>query len=171
MRRCTRLNSESGFIRRCHTGSTLSVDSFDSAPSIAGSACAPHSRASPQAHQFCSNRGFPSGHDELIRLAVEEQQGVIHMLLVVAVIGAPFLIAIGGIVGAIGIDQDVDGAIGLLALGQIDTEECPGRPVAGLEVNGVLEAGERGLARSGSPGRRPQTSLRRRSDRKVSASF
>ena len=39
--------------------------------------------------------------DQLVAIPVEEQQGVIHVLAIVAVVGGAFLVAVGGIVGAI----------------------------------------------------------------------
>jgi hypothetical protein len=39
-------------------------------------------------------------------IAVEDQQGMIHMLAVVAVVGGAFLVAVGRIVGAIAVQEN-----------------------------------------------------------------
>jgi len=68
------------------------------------------------------------------------------MLLVIAMIGTAFLVTIGGIVGAIGVDEDVAGTTRPLALGEVDAKECLRQTVTGLGIDRILEAGEGGLA-------------------------
>jgi len=67
------------------------------------------------------------------------------MLFAIAMIGTAFLVAIGRIVGAIGVDEDVGGTRWLFALGEVDVEEGTGEPVTGLGIDRILEAGEGGL--------------------------
>jgi hypothetical protein len=47
------------------------------------------------------------GGDQLVGLAVKDQQGVVHVLLVVPVIGTAFLLPMGRIVGAVQIEDQV----------------------------------------------------------------
>ena len=56
--------------------------------------------------------GPQDGGDELVGLAVEDEQRMIHVLAVVAVVGAAFLLAVRRVVGAIQIEQDVGGRTG-----------------------------------------------------------
>ena len=89
--------------------------------------------------------GTQHDRDELIGLPLEEQERVVHVLLIIPVIGVPFLVAVRGIIGAIGIDQDVGGTTRLLVLSEVDAKKHLSQAVAGLVIDRVLEAGERGL--------------------------
>lgn len=55
------------------------------------------------------------------------------------------LVAVGGIIGATGIDQDVGGTTRLLALVEVDAKKRLSQAIAGLVIDRVLEAGKRGL--------------------------
>jgi hypothetical protein len=71
---------------------------------------------------------------------------MVHVLLVIPVIGTPVLVTVGWIVGAVGVDQKMGRTIGVLTVGEVDAEERLRQAIARLEVHGILEAGEGGLA-------------------------
>ena len=102
------------------------------------------------------NRALAQRRDEqLVGLAVKDEQQVVHVLLVIAVLGAAFLRAMHLAVGAVQIHQ---------RLRQL---------VAGAGVDRVLQSGERQL--TGQIGLRlgsaPQTSLSSEWEHSVVASF
>jgi hypothetical protein len=82
------------------------------------------------------------GGDELVGLAVEDQQGVIHVLAVVAMVAAAFLRAVGRIVSAVEIQQHLAGRTARhpLALLQIDADQRLRQALAGAAVDRVLQA-------------------------------
>jgi hypothetical protein len=76
--------------------------------------------------------GAQDGGDEVVRLAVEDEQRVVHVLAVVAVVAAVLLVAVGRVVGAIQVEQEVGGATTgaePLALLQIDAHQRRGQPI------------------------------------------
>ena len=119
------------------------------------------------------------GGNELVGVPVEDEQGMIHMLAVVAMVGRAFLLPVGGVGGAVQIEQNVGRRSAgllpteLLALLPIDVAERDGKLVAGAAVTAFSSRDRVGwLARSNPlSGRRPQTHLSSGSWRSVSASF
>jgi hypothetical protein len=89
--------------------------------------------------------GAQHGGDELAGVAVEDQQRVIHVLAEVAVVGRAFLLAVGGIIGAVTVQQDVLRHAITCPLAEVDLKERPGQPVAGPRIDSVLQAREGGL--------------------------
>src|SRR5947209_1697160 len=71
---------------------------------------------------------------------------MVHMLLVVAVVSASFLIAVGRIIGGIGVDQDARRSPIAPTLVEVEGKQGRSQPAAGLPIDGILEAGECGLA-------------------------
>ena len=107
------------------------------------------------------------------RLAVEDEQGVVHVLPVVAVVGAPFLLPMRRIVRAVQIEHDVRRHALPFPLRQVDRAQGLGQAVAVPRRERILEAREGRLAGQvgvGLPASRPQTSFSSGSVRKVSAS-
>jgi hypothetical protein len=84
--------------------------------------------------------------DDLPRLAIEDQQRMVHVLPKVAVVGAPVLLAMGRIVGAIEVEHDPPRDSRPLALVQVDRSQRLGQPVAVPGRQRVLEAREGWLA-------------------------
>ena len=89
--------------------------------------------------------GPQHGRDQLIGVAIEEQQRVIHVLPIVGMVGGAFLRAIGWVIRAIQVQQDARGHPVALALPQIELDQGDGQPIAGAAVHGVVEAREGGL--------------------------
>ena len=108
------------------------------APRSAEDGQRPHARRGPCRAQH--------GRDELARVPIEDQQRVVHVLAVVAVVGPPLLLPMGRIVRAVQIQQDVGGHARLLPLAQVDLPQRLGQPVAVPSGEAVLQAGEGGLA-------------------------
>ena len=81
-------------------------------------------------------------------MPVEDQQRVVHVLTVIAVVGAALLLAVGGVVGAVQVEQDVGrhATSGALPLLKVDRHQRLAEPVAGTPVDGVLQPGEGRLA-------------------------
>jgi hypothetical protein len=61
-------------------------------------------------------------------------------------VGDPFLLAMGGIVGAVEVEHDVVRRAIPLSLLQVELHQRAGQPVAGFGIHGVLQPGEGGLA-------------------------
>ncbi len=101
--------------------------------------------------------GTQDGRDELAGVAIEDQERVIHVLAVEAVVGDPFLLAMRGIIGAIQIEDDVRWDPVALPLLEIELHQRHGEPVAGFDVDGILQPGEGGLTRQISPVRTAAT--------------
>jgi len=68
------------------------------------------------------------------------------MLIIVGVVGAPFLVPVGGVVGAVAVQHDVEGRAGALPLPQVHLDQGMGQAQAGMPVHRILQAGHRGLA-------------------------
>ena len=62
------------------------------------------------------------------------------MLAKVAVVGCALLLAVGGIVGGVEVQEDVLGDTFPFSLLQVDVEERQGQAIAGAQVSGVVEA-------------------------------
>ncbi len=90
--------------------------------------------------------GAQDGRDELLGVAVEDEQRMVDVLAVVAVVGAALLIAVGGVVGAVEVEQDALGRAGVLALAQVEQGKRLSQTDAGVAVDRVLHPGEGGLA-------------------------
>ena len=106
------------------------------------------------------------------RVAVEDEQGVVYMLLEVAVVVRAFLITVGGVVRGVEVQKHFIWRALLLPLLQIELEEDLGYLVARASGGRILHPTDGRLARS-SPlsGKEPQESLNRGSWRKVFESF
>jgi hypothetical protein len=85
--------------------------------------------------------------DELACICVEDQERVVDMLLVVAVVVTLFLIAVGGIVCGIEVEQDLLWGTILATLGDIHLGQSPRHLVAGTATNRILHPANGGLAR------------------------
>ena len=86
------------------------------------------------------------GGDELVGVAVEDQQRVVHVLAVVAVVGGPLLLAVGRVVGPVQVEQDPRGRPAPLPLPEVDRAQGHGQAVAGRRPHRVLQAREGRLA-------------------------
>jgi hypothetical protein len=84
--------------------------------------------------------------DQLAGVAVEDQEWVVHVLLIEAVVGDTLLVAMGGIVGAIDIDQHLAGWSVPAALADVEVDERDRQSLDGVAVDGVLQPGEGRLA-------------------------
>ena len=89
--------------------------------------------------------------DEVPTLAVEDEQGMVDMLAVIAVVEGAFLLAVGGVVGRVKVQKHPLGHTVLLSLGEIKPEEDLGDSAAGASGGGVLEAADGRLARQVLP--------------------
>ena len=99
-------------------------------------------------------------------LPVEEQQRVIHVLPVVAMIGTPFLLPMGPIIRPIQIEDDVGRDAVPLPLAQIQLPQRYRQTVAALPIDRVLEARQSRLtgqisSRSPAAARRPASAVDR----------
>lgn len=83
--------------------------------------------------------------DQLLGVAVEQQQRVVHMLAVVAVIGRPFLLTVGRVVGAVAVQQDTSGRSIGLPLAHVQRRQRVGEPLARPPVDAVLQPRQRRL--------------------------
>jgi hypothetical protein len=86
------------------------------------------------------------GGDELAGLPVEDEQRVVHVLPVIPMIGAPLLLPMRRVVGAVQVEDDVRRHAVALALAQIDLPQRLGQPVAIPRREAVLPARQRRLA-------------------------
>jgi hypothetical protein len=84
--------------------------------------------------------------DELAGIAIEDQERVEHVLLVIAVVSDALLVAVRGVIGAIEVEDDALRDPVLSPLLQIELHECHGQAVAGFDVDSILQAREGGLA-------------------------
>jgi hypothetical protein len=105
---------------------------------------------------------------------------MIHVLAIVAVIGRPLLRAMGGIVGTVDVEHEVGGTAVLLPCAHVNGQKRVRQRGTGVPIYRVLQARERRLTGqvgltlrtpAADSGRRPQTSLSKGSERRVSASF
>ena len=90
--------------------------------------------------------GAQHGGDELMGLAVEDQQRVEHVLAVEAVVGAPFLRPMGRVIRPIEVEDDVGRDAVALPLAQIHLPQRQCQTVAASAIHRVLQPGERRLA-------------------------
>lgn len=90
--------------------------------------------------------GTQDGRDELAGVTVEDEQGMVHVLPVETVVGDAFLLTVGRIVGAVQIEDDALRDAVALPFLQVELDQRDRQAVAGLEVDGVLQARERRLA-------------------------
>jgi hypothetical protein len=107
-------------------------------------------------------------------LAVEDEQGMVDVLAVVAVVEGAFLISVSGIVGRVKVHEHPLRGTVLLPLREVKLEEDLGYPrwqellVAAFSIREMVGW----LARSGPlSGKEPQQSLSRGYSRRVSESF
>jgi len=85
------------------------------------------------------------GRNELTALPVEDEQGMVDVLLVVAVVVAAFLIAMGGIVGRVEVEQNLLRSRVFGAFSQIELKKNSCHQVAGASRNRILKPGDGGL--------------------------
>jgi hypothetical protein len=78
--------------------------------------------------------------DELAGLTIEDEQGMEHVLAVVAMIGAPFLLSMGGIIRAIEVEDDAHGNPIAFPLAQIDLSQGHRQPVTGAPIDSILQS-------------------------------
>jgi hypothetical protein len=97
----------------------------------------------------------------LVGVAVEDEQRMVHVRAVVAMVGGSFLLPIGRIVGAVEVQEDAAGRFVLPACRQVEVEQRVREAPTGVPIPRILPARQRGLAGRRHPvsGRRPQTSL------------
>jgi hypothetical protein len=86
------------------------------------------------------------GRDQLARLSVEDHKRVIDVLLEVTVIVALLLIAVGGIVRGIEVEQHLLRSTVLATLSDIHFAQSLGDPVAGTGADRILHPRDGGLA-------------------------
>jgi hypothetical protein len=65
-----------------------------------------------------------------------------HILLVIAVVGDPLLPAMGRVIGPIEVDHNAVWLARSSSLVQIDLQQPTREPVAGLSIDGILQARE-----------------------------
>ena len=111
--------------------------------------------------------------DQVPALSVEDQQGMVHVLLIVAVVVGTFLLPVGRISGRIEVQKHLLWSTVFSSLSQVEFEDCLGigwqeRLLAAFSKREMVGW----LARS-SPlsGKEPQTSLNKGSSRKELESF
>jgi hypothetical protein len=89
----------------------------------------------------------------LVGVAIEDEQGEVHVLPVVPVVGRALLLAVRGIIRPIQIEQHSRGRLPRCLVGESlscvegDGPERQRHPVAGRRPHRVLQPGEGGLAR------------------------
>ncbi len=88
---------------------------------------------------------------EVPTLAVEDQERVVDMLAVIAVVVGAFLLAVGRVVCRVELQKHPVGHTVLLSLGKIKPEENLGDSAAGASGGGVLKAADGRLARKVLP--------------------
>ncbi len=84
--------------------------------------------------------------DELVGFAIEDEQGEVLVLGIVAVVGGALLLAMRWIVGPVQVEHEVGGDACLFPLPEIDLAQRLGQAVAGAGADRVLHAGEGRLA-------------------------
>ena len=77
--------------------------------------------------------------DELGGLTVEHQQGMVHVLAVVAVVGTPFLLSVRGIVRAVQVQHDMRRHPVPFPLAQVEFPQGHGQALAALAIDRVLQ--------------------------------
>jgi hypothetical protein len=85
------------------------------------------------------------GGDELVGVAVENQERMVDVLTVNAMIGAALVVAMHWIIGAIHVQHLVTRRASPLVLVDVQRQHRPGHGFTGLMMDGVLEARVRGL--------------------------
>ncbi len=111
--------------------------------------------------------------DQVSALAIEDEQRMVDVLLVVAVIEGALLLSVGGIVGSIKVQKYFLRSAILLSLIQIELEENLGYLAARAFSSRVLHPRDGRLARKvgAALGRRGVGELEQESSRKESESF
>jgi hypothetical protein len=84
--------------------------------------------------------------DELVCLTVEHHQRVVHVGLVVAVVVGSFLVAVGGVVCGVEVQQNPFGGAFFAPLPDVELAELLSDAQASLGVGGVLQPRDRRLA-------------------------
>src|SRR5215210_295176 len=84
--------------------------------------------------------------DQVPALAVEDEQRMIHVLPIVAVVVGTFLLSMGGVVGRVEVQKHALRGALLPSLCEVKLEEDFGYLVARAYARGVLEAADGGLA-------------------------
>lgn len=82
----------------------------------------------------------------MLGVAVEDEQGVIHVLAVVAMIGRALLVAVGGVVGAVTVKENAPWRPVLAPLRQVEPGQGTGNTMTALAAGAVFQAGQSGLA-------------------------
>jgi hypothetical protein len=82
------------------------------------------------------------------RVAVEDEQGVVHVLPIVAVVAYAFLLAMRGVVRPIEVQHNPLRRPGALALTDIQVDQGGRQGFNGVAIDGILQPGEGGLTRA-----------------------
>jgi hypothetical protein len=77
--------------------------------------------------------------DEVPAFAIEDEQGMVHVLFVVAVVEGAFLIAGGGSIGRVEIQEYLFRSAVLASLSEVEFEESFGYPLASTSGDRVLK--------------------------------
>jgi hypothetical protein len=78
--------------------------------------------------------------DQLPGVRVEDEERMVHLLAVVAVVSRPLLLAVRRVVGAIEIEHQPAGSTVPLPLAHIDFHEGFGKLIAGVPIHRVLQS-------------------------------
>jgi hypothetical protein len=84
--------------------------------------------------------------DQVPRVAVEDEQGMVDVLLEVTVVVGAFLIAVGGVVRGIEVQHDLLRGAAFSPLSQIEFEDGSGYPVATAPRSRILRPRDGRLA-------------------------
>ena len=95
--------------------------------------------------------GAQHGQNQMIGVAIEDQQRMVHVLPIVGMVGRPFLRAIGRIVRPIPVQHDALGHPVALSFTEIELHQCDRQAITGAAVHGIVEAREGGLTGPGRP--------------------
>jgi hypothetical protein len=82
------------------------------------------------------------GRDELAGRAIEDQERMVHMLTIIPVVGDTFLLAMGGIIGTVEVEDNPFWC----AVSSPFLEQGDGEAVTGFDVDRTLQTREGGLA-------------------------
>ena len=85
--------------------------------------------------------------DQVSTLTIEDQEWVVHLLSVIAMVEGAFLLSVYRIVGCIEVQKHLLGSTVLAPLFEIELEDDLGYLMAGASCGRVLEAREGRLAR------------------------
>ena len=85
------------------------------------------------------------GGDDLAGIRVEDQQGMIHVLAIVALVGDPLLLPMGGVGGPIEVQSHPRGRARLPPFAQVDRDQRLGERFHRAAVHRILQAREGGL--------------------------